>query len=101
MTLEEYLAYTMEMCASIKKPLLVGEFGHNDLTEPEPTEERKEAAYRYMAGCMVDFNVQASLLWNYDPLGGIEYSFTETSRKGQFLFALIRECNEEYAKKTK
>ena len=54
-----------------------------------------------MAGCMVDFNVQASLLWNYDPLGGIEYSFTETSRKGQFLFALIRDCNEEYAKKTK
>ena len=96
LTLDEYLCYTMQMCRELGKPLLVGEFGHNNLTEPEPTEEKREEAYDFMASQMVSHRVQASLLWNYDPLGGIEYSFTGTSRKGKFLFALINRCNEQY-----
>ena len=61
---------------------------------------QSEEAYRKYYDAFLDAGVQLTLLWNFALRGDVEHSFTATEPRGQYLFGLIREYNEKYARET-
>lgn len=96
-TLKEHIEMSMRHADEAKKPFIIGEFGHNNNTEPLPTEEERLEAAKQMAMLFVENNVQMSLLWNYSPANTIvEYSFNETTSRGHFLLNVVKDANQAY-----
>ena len=85
LTLYEYMKHAVEVCRADGKGYFVGEFGGSTLEE-----------YEEMCRTMMSTRVQLSLVWNFDPLGLTEHSYTESDEKGQFLFPLLKQINAEY-----
>lgn len=83
--LAERLRIAKASAAASGKTYFVGEFGGPDF-------EGYKAHYE----ALFSAGIQLSLVWNFSIDGTIEYSFTEESEKGKYLFELIRTYNKKF-----
>ena len=90
-SLDRQLREAMYAARTLNKAYVVGEFAGV---------LQSEEAYRKYYDAFLDAGVQLTLLWNFALRGDVEHSFTATEPRGQYLFGLIREYNEKYARET-
>lgn len=92
LSLEGQLSLAQDVARSLGKVYYVGEFAGVLPAESD---------YRLFYDAFVKTGVPLSLVWNFSMKGNIEHSFTADSDRGKYIFALIREYNEELQKQNK
>ena len=89
-TLEEYLLFNKQLCDRNNYTYYIGEYG-----AAARENEKDYSGWREMSELFAKCGIPLALVWNYDPEGKIEYSFTEKSEEGKYVLATLQTLNEE------